>query len=142
MTAHTHPTGQTSPALLGDLLTRHQIILGLRALAAFLEANPDVPVNRHGFDLLVSTRADNDADAAALVDHAAALMGVQVTDDTDRGGHYIATRSFGPVTYTVFHIPEQSRRAHEARDSYRTNIRPDTTPDQDQQDDADTGRAA
>ena len=135
-TRHAGQTGQVLPVRLGDLFDRHEIILGLRALAAFLEANPGVPVSRHGFDLLVSIRADNDTEAAAVVDQAAALMGVKVTDDTHRGGHYTATRFFGSVSYTVFHIPEHIRRHEDARDSYRTNIRPD-----EQDEGQDTGQA-
>lgn len=147
MTAHNNPTGptaQTAPALPvvpGDLFARHQIITGLRALADFLEANPAVPVNEYGATFHVPIRAGDDASAAALVDDTAALLGVNAEHDTARGGHYIATRTFGRIAYTVFHIPEQQRAASLARDSYRDNITLDT--DQDDQDaSTDTGRAA
>lgn len=134
MTTHTDPTGQTAPLVPGDLFARHQTITGLRALADFLEANPAVPVNEYGATFHVPIQAADDASAAALVDNTAELLGVNAEHDTRRGGHYIATRTFGRITYTVFHIPEQERAASLARDSYRTNITLDT--------DQDTGRAA
>ena len=148
MTARTHHTdaiGQTAPVVPGDLFARHQIITGLRALADFLEANPAVPVNEYGATFHVPIRATDDASAAALVDHAAALLGVNAQHDTRRGGHSIATRTFGRIDYTVFHIPEQERAACLARDSYRTNITLDTTQDDqstDQDGGQDTGRTA
>ena len=139
MSNHTDPTGRTSPIVPGDLFARHQTITGLRALADFLEANPGVPVNEYGTTIHVPIRAADDASAAALVDHAAALLGVNAAHDTQRGGHYRATRTFGRITYTVFHIPEQQWAASLARDSYRDNIRLDHD---DQGDGTDAGRVA
>lgn len=138
MTAHTNPTGHTSPIVPGDLFARHQTIAGLRALADFLEANPAVPVKEYGETFHVPIRAIDDASAVALVDNAAALLGVNAEHDTARGGHYIATRTFGRISYTVFHIPEQERAASLARDSYRDNI----TLGTDQDTGTDNGRAA
>jgi hypothetical protein len=139
MTTHTDPTGQTAPLVPGDLFARHQAITGLRALADFLEANPAVPVNEYGHDLIVSVRAADDAAAAALVDKAAALLGVDVDDDTRHGGHYTATRSFGRISYRIVHIPQHRRDQYRAQDSYRDNI---TLDDTHQDGDQDTGRAA
>ncbi|MFE9107592.1 hypothetical protein [Actinomadura geliboluensis] len=144
MTGHTHPTdptGQTAPIVPGDLFARHQTIAGLRALADFLEANPAVPVNEYGHDLMISVRNMDDASAAARVDQLAALLGVEVDDDTRRGGHYTATRAFGRISYSVVHIPQQRHREYRARDSYRNNIVPDLHQDDDQ-DTSDNGRAA
>lgn len=138
MTNNTDPTGQTPVIVPGDLFARHQTITGLRALADFLEANPGVPVNEYGATFHVPIRAADDASAAALVDNTAELLGVNAEHDTRRGGHYIATRTFGRISYTVFHIPEQERAASLARDSYRANITLDTDQDGSQ----DTGRAA
>ncbi|TQM66822.1 hypothetical protein FHX41_0411 [Actinomadura hallensis] len=139
MSNHTDPTGRTSPIVPGDLFARHQTITGLRALADFLEANPGVPVNTYGETFHVPIRAADDASAVALVDQTAALLGVNAQHDTRRGGHYLATRTFGRIAYTVFHIPEQQWAASLARDSYRDNIRLDH---HDQGDDSDTGRVA
>lgn len=143
MTTHANPTGRTGsavPVVPGDLFARHQVITGLRALADFLEANPAVPVNEYGNDLLVSVRTGDDASAAAVVDHAAALLGVDVHDDTRRGGHYTATRTFGRISYRIVHIPDCSRREYRAQTSYQDNIRLDL--DQDEQGANDSGRAA
>ncbi|WP_021598452.1 hypothetical protein [Actinomadura welshii] len=121
MTTPSNPTGPAAPVVPGDLFARHQIITGLRALAVFLEANPAVPVKEFGHDLTVSIRAD-DASAVALVDATAALLGVDVADDTDQGGHYTATRTFGRISYRIVHIPQRRREEYHARDSYRDNI--------------------
>ncbi|WP_021594051.1 hypothetical protein [Actinomadura welshii] len=122
MTTPSNPTGPAAPVVPGDLFARHQTILGLRALADFLEANPDVPVNEFGHDLTVSVRTGDDVSAVALVDATAALLGVDVADDTDRGGHYTATRTFGRISYRIVHIPQRRREEYHARDSYRDNI--------------------
>ncbi|MGK5557672.1 hypothetical protein ACSNOI_39295 [Actinomadura kijaniata] len=126
---------QNPPIVPGDLFARHQTITGLRALADFLEANPHIPVTEYGEYYSVFTRpARTDASGRALVDQAAALLGVDVRDDTDRGGHYTASRTFGRITYRVVHVPQRARDVHEARWSYATNI----TLDQSERD----GRAA
>ncbi|WP_165958767.1 hypothetical protein [Actinomadura sp. KC345] len=135
-------TTPAAPVVPGDLFARHQTITGLRALADFLEANPGVPVNEYGHDLLISARAAADASAAALVDQTAALLGVDVADDLDRGGHYTATRTFGRISYRIVHIPDYRRREHLARDSYQHNIRLDTNQDTNQDGDQGSGRAA
>ncbi|MCP9952913.1 hypothetical protein [Actinomadura madurae] len=125
MTTPSNSTRPAAPVVPGDLFARHQIIVGLRALAVFLEANPGVPVNEFGHDLIVSVRAD-DASAVALVDATAALLGVDVADDTGRGGHYTATRTFGRVSYRIVHIPQRRHEEYRARDSYWDNITVDT----------------
>ncbi len=127
MTTHTNPTGQTAPVVPGDLFARHQTITGLRALADFLEANPAVPVEEYGYDLTFSVRNMDDASAVALVDRTAALLGVDAADDTHRGGHYIATRSFGRVTYRMVHIPERAASSTAPRPVTATTS-PSTTP--------------
>ncbi|MFI0370401.1 hypothetical protein ACH35V_21240 [Actinomadura sp. 1N219] len=138
MTTHDNPTGQTSPVVPGDLFARHQTITGLRALADFLEANPAVPVDEYGEHYHVFTRTEDDASAVALVDQTAALLGAEVTDRRSRGGHYLAEKTFGRITYAIVHIPERQKRESLARDSYRHNIVLDT--EQNSSDDA--GRAA
>ncbi|WP_412515642.1 hypothetical protein K8Z49_27780 [Actinomadura madurae] len=142
MTTPSNPTGPAAPVVPGDLFARHQTITGLRALAVFLEANPAVPVNEYGHDLTVSVRASDDASAVALVDATAALLGVDVTDDTDRGGHYTATRTFGRVSYRIVHIPQRRREEYRARDSYRDNITLDADQRSDQGHGEISGRVA
>ncbi|MGI5206476.1 hypothetical protein ACQEU6_33500 [Spirillospora sp. CA-108201] len=139
MTASTIPNGQTSPPVPGDLFARHQTIAGLRALADFLEANPAVPVKEYGGDYSVYTRTGDDASAVAVVDQVAALLNTEVTDDRP-GGHYIASKTFGRITYQIVHIPARQMDEHHAQNSYCANIRLDQDDDQD--DDQDAGRAA
>ncbi|MEW2356405.1 hypothetical protein [Spirillospora sp. NPDC029432] len=132
----THGTG---PIVPGDLFARHQTITGLRALADFLEANPNVPVNEYGETFTVYTRhlADDDPAAVALVDRTAALLGVDVGDRRDHGDHYTAARSFGRIRYQVVHIPARVMDDFHARTSYENNVITDTPAGGDS-----TGRAA
>ncbi|WP_242883393.1 hypothetical protein [Actinomadura litoris] len=141
MTTHTNPTGGVVP---GDLLARHQVITGLRALADFLADNPAVPVSEYGETIHVFAREADESLSAALVDQAAEALGVLAEDDRAQGGHYTASRSFGRVKYRVVHIPDSYHRAHEARRSYQDNIRLDTDPGHPDHNDGqdDTGRAA
>ena len=126
MTKH-HDAVISGPIVPGDLFARHQIIAGLRALADFLEANPDVPVKEYGHDLTVFPRRDSDdASAVAMVDRVAALMGVDVDDERDQGRHYTATKTFGRISYSIVHIPRRLKDQDAARDSYRNNIVCDT----------------
>lgn len=104
------------------LTLRNGTIQGLRALADFLQDNPEVPVREQGGEYMLFVRDRSDDEARAEVDRIAGLLGVAVQDDTERGGHYTATRSFGRVAYHVVHIPDRARREHAARMSYLTNI--------------------
>ncbi len=117
----------TERLIPGDLFARHQTITGLRALADFLETNPAVPVNEYGWEVLihsgVSRDTTTDADQRAEVDRVAALLGVQVLDETGEGGHYMASRSFGRVVYRIVHVPARRMAQHRAELSYRDNIR-------------------
>ncbi len=127
MTANTHGTAsspRTGPAVPGDLFARRQTITGLRALADFLEANPDVPVAEYGqnFNIFTGHSGLDDTAAVAQVDQVAELLGVSVFDRRDRGGHYSATRSFGRIAYTITHIPTRALDDFNARTSYENNI--------------------
>ncbi|MUN38185.1 hypothetical protein [Actinomadura litoris] len=135
MTTHTNPTDPTDGVVPGDLLARHQVITGLRALADFLADNPAVPVPEYGDSFDVFPREVDETLSAAVVDQVAELLGVLVQDDRPQGGHYIAARSFGRITYRLVHIPDRVRREFDARRSYLDNIR--TDGDQD-----DAGQAA
>lgn len=85
--------------------TRAQITDGLRQLADYLDTHPGIPLSPYGWDLLVSTRCDNDTEGRAEIDRIAAILGVPADDDTASRGHYTAARSFGPVRYFAYHIP-------------------------------------
>lgn len=103
---------------------RERMLEGLIDLAAFLEANPAVPVPRFEWILGVPSGVgmNRDADQRAEIDRIAGLLGVPVLDGPRVGGHYIARRHFGPVTYEAVHIPAPHMAAHHALRSYDPNI--------------------
>jgi hypothetical protein len=106
---------------------RDAFIKGLRALARYLAAHPDIPVP--AYDININLPADSDQDGGfAQVDQIAELLGVPVTDDTARDGHYQATKTFGPVQYTVVSIPVARMERHYAHMSYRDSVIPDRAP--------------
>ena len=118
-------------------VSREDITKGLRQLADYLDAHPAVPVAPYGWDLLVSTHLENDPEGIAEIDHIAALLGVTVDDQTSAGGHYTATRAFGPITYSAFHILTRSKAAYRAYMTYADCVVPDDTDDDTTNDDAD-----
>jgi hypothetical protein len=108
----------TQPVVPGDLFARAQTIAGLRALADFLEDNPSVPVRELGAEYTVFARREDDATERTEIDNIAAALGEIVTDDTESGGHYRVSKTFGRITYSAVHIPARRRDAHEALMSY------------------------
>jgi hypothetical protein len=115
----------TDQIIPGDLLTRSKAITGLRQLADYLEAHPAIPVAPFGWDLHIYTdRDEDDAAARAEVDRIAAVLGVQVRDDTGRGGHYMAARTFGLISYAAVHIPTRQMAEHRALMTYRDCVTP------------------
>jgi hypothetical protein len=108
---------------------RHQIITGLRQLADYLHAHPDLPVSEHGWDLSDYTLRVSDDQGRADVDRIAAILGVTPADDTRGGGHYTAAKAFGPITYRYVHVPARRRAIHDAWSSYADSITPDDPPE-------------
>ncbi|GLY79719.1 hypothetical protein [Actinoallomurus iriomotensis] len=104
---------------------RTEFINGLHALADYLDTNPAVPVPEFRTDVLVHAHG-TDAAAFAEVERVAALLGVPVSDDTARGGHYKAIRTFGPVEYRCIAIPVAVMAVHRAGQSYAESVVPDT----------------
>lgn len=103
--------------LVGNSAERSQFIAGLRALAAFLEARPGVPVPRSG--CTINVFADGtDEQKFAQVDLASQTLRTRVADDRNNGGHYQAERSFGPVAYGVVAVSDERRARHKAGMSY------------------------
>jgi hypothetical protein len=115
-----------------DLFARAQAIVGLRQLADYLEDHPDLPVKECGFDLTIYPQADTDAAGRAEVDRIADLLGVTPIDKTPMGGHYIASKAFGRISYRAVHIPSRAWARYTARNSYEHNIRLDQDHDQDE----------
>ena len=87
---------------------RDDLIRGLRALADFLSEHPEVPSPRWA-DLMVFPDG-SDSEIQAEVDEIAAKIGTAITDATHSGGHYSASRAFGPVHYKAVAIPISARK--------------------------------
>lgn len=102
---------------------RAAFIAGLRDLASYLEANPDLPVQRFGEAVTLHTGHELphggtwDGEFRALKAFAAAI-GAEVTELYPGSGHYYASRSFGPVTYEATAISPAAHARHDARNSY------------------------
>jgi hypothetical protein len=88
-----------------DPTERAELIGGFRALADYLESNPEVPAP--AYPTVHTFPPDGDwAEMRAEIDAIAAGLGV--TACKTGCGHYVATRSFGPVEYRAVAIPPRS----------------------------------
>jgi len=85
-----------------DSTERAAVISGLRGLADYLELTPEMPAP--AYPVIYTFPSSGEwAVMRAEIDAAAALLGVTAT--VTNGGHYVATRSFGPVEYRAVAIP-------------------------------------
>jgi hypothetical protein len=80
---------------------RAKLISGFRALADYLESNPGVPAPSYS-DVLAFPPDGDCAGMRAEIDAIAERIGVEARETA--GGHYVATRSFGPVEYRAVAI--------------------------------------
>lgn len=85
-----------------DTSERAALIGGLRALADFLESNPEVPAPSYA-DVYSFPPDRSCAEMRAEIDIIAAQLGSTARETAD-GSHYTATRSFGPVEYRAVAI--------------------------------------
>jgi hypothetical protein len=85
---------------------RERLIAGLRALADFLDENPQVPAPRYT-DLFVFPSRRTDAEMFAEIDVIARQIGATASDADSPAGHYSAVRQFGPVHYRAVAIPNR-----------------------------------
>jgi hypothetical protein len=91
---------------------RAEFIAGLRKLASFLKAHPEVPVPRFDPDILCGVDGADDADGARIVATAAATFGAPISINTEGAGpgkvHFYTTIHFGSpyagVSYRVYKI--------------------------------------
>lgn len=105
---------------------RTAMVKGLHDLAAFLEANPKVPVPRYGVTVLYFPERDTDAEMIVEVDRIAALLGTVTDPDDLVHGHYKARLAFGPVSYEALAVLAARRAQHEADTGYSGCVIPDT----------------
>ncbi len=88
-----------------DTSQRAALIGGLRALADYLESNPEVPAPTYS-DVFTFPSDRDWAVMRAEIDAIATLLGVAGRETG--GGHYVATRSFGPIEYRAVAIPRSN----------------------------------
>jgi hypothetical protein len=105
---------------------RAAIVTGLRHLADFLDAHPDIPVSATA-PLYHFTRNGNDADQRAEIEQIATRLGTPIKDDTDYG-HCTTAISFGPIEYRAVAITTEARARHAAAASYHGCVQPDSAP--------------
>jgi hypothetical protein len=72
----------------------------LRDLADYLDRHPAIPVPKTGETITVHASSTGDG-GRAQVDHIARLLHAGIRDETAHGGHYWATRQFGPIGYEI-----------------------------------------
>ncbi|MER6583504.1 hypothetical protein [Nonomuraea sp. NPDC001023] len=103
---------------------RISLITGLRALAAFLESNLEIPVTHPRMVLHEFPKHGPDTAMCADVDKVAALLGTKIDPHHRPYGHYSTGLDFGPVRYEYTAILATARARHDADDSYRGCIDP------------------
>jgi hypothetical protein len=86
-----------------DSTERAALISGLRSLADYLESNPQVPAP--SYSTVYTFPNGNWAEMGAEIDAIATRLDV-IAHET--GGHYVATRCFGPVEYRAVAIPRKN----------------------------------
>ncbi len=84
-----------------DSTERAALIGGLRALADYLESNPKVPAPSYS-DVFTFPPDGDCAGMRAEIDAIAERIGTKARETVR--GHYVATRSFGPVEYRAVAI--------------------------------------
>ncbi len=84
---------------------RAALIGGLRALADYLESNPEIPSPSYS-DVLTFPPDGDCPEMRAEIDVIAARLGVTARETSGR--HYVAARSFGPIEYRAVAICKQN----------------------------------
>jgi len=87
---------------------RQALIYGLRALADYLESNPDVPAPTYT-DVLVFPPSASDAEKQREIDVIASRIG-SGTQTYSSYRHYQTSRRFGPVQYRAVAIPADENK--------------------------------
>ena len=108
-----------------DMNQRPQFIAGLRTLAAYLDAHPEVPAPVR-VDVMVFARGDDHV-MRAEIDRIAALIGSQSRTTEPSHNQYCAERNFGPVTYSAVAVLSAARAEHRALMSYEGAVTPDAS---------------
>lgn len=95
-----------------DKNIRARTITGLRTLADFLEANPEIPVSDGGGEYTFISHRVDDAAERAEIDTIATALG-EAAGKTS-AGEYSVTKTFGAITYRASHIPARNQAVYRA----------------------------
>jgi hypothetical protein len=101
------PPGIARPNLTGYSADRAKVISGLRDLADFLEARPEIPVSQDAIFHLYAFADGTEEQKRAQVDYASTLLDAPVTDRTAHGSHYSTGVCFGNVWYSYVAISKE-----------------------------------
>jgi hypothetical protein len=96
-----------------DPTERAALICGLRSLTDYLESNLEIPAPKYSTVYAFPPSGDR-AEMRAEINAIAVPLGV--TAGHTPGGHYVATRYFGPVEYRAVAIPPVSNSSSEQRE--------------------------
>ncbi|MCW2882524.1 MAG: hypothetical protein JWQ95_6624 [Sphaerisporangium sp.] len=110
-----------------DIDSRDAVIAGLKDLATFLEANPEIPVPRQGVTALYFPDRTIDAEMTAEIDQIALRLGSSIDPEDVSYGQYRTGIDFGPVTYEAIAILAAWRAQYEADSSYYGCVVPECT---------------
>lgn len=100
-----------TPFATGD--ARAERIADLRALADFLDANPDAPLPKYGLDISLSLWDGTDEENVAEIARIASVFGVEPKRDKD-GTHHRAVLKIGHLTYAASAVTEAGMDRHHA----------------------------
>jgi hypothetical protein len=89
---------------------RSRFIAGFRALSEYLESRPDVPAPAFGTCIHVFPPDGSNEEQRAAIDVIAALINAEPSETS--GGHYAASRYFGPVEYRAVAIDRTANDAN------------------------------
>ena len=90
-----------------SITERQALIAGLRALADFLERNPDVPAPKYTDILVFPPHDAPDSERRREVDVIASRIDSGIEISPYRR-HYTTSRRFGPVEYKAVAIPSDA----------------------------------
>lgn len=99
---------------------REEFAAGLRALAAAIETDPDLPLPDGRIALCVI--GSDDEAGCAQVDAAAAALGVEASWAGQHSDRYKVSARFGPVLYEVTYCSRIAMERHHATGSYYSNL--------------------
>ncbi|WP_017576905.1 hypothetical protein [Nocardiopsis kunsanensis] len=102
---------------------RRRIIADLRALAAFLERHPELPVSAHtSVEMTYFPLTDDDATAFDEVAEVGARLG---RIPAWEGEHYLVGRAVGAARYRAVAIPERVRARYRSWLTRTGHVHPD-----------------